>query len=698
MFYSHEILSSTQYGVATIWLVATVGKGNQKRLTKKAIQEVNVPKACEKILDPGAPLALRLQGNLLYGVSRVFEQQCAYVLTDAEKTQSDMVTFFRIIQTSETDPRAGKTKRQNIILQDDPAFDPFTSLPNLNLLQWDKDFVLFPSQGSSSKFSQMTPLATAGSQGSFSPRHRSALINLELPPSSQSAASCRLPSDFGRLSPLFGKSIHHPDSMAEFQPLAGDEFPSISGIGFEFDAEGNLVSILDQETEPEPELPPLPSATNATSSLGLQQVMKDDQVLILGEEENLIDFEDQLLQGTNDVPPNASIQQPSEAQPQVAEQTEAGTNRVSAKMARSRRINPHAVLDERIQISSRELRDWTENYVANAESLRQQQRKTITTLGQARKNAMALIYDYGVARVGAYHQTEGLIHPLAADFSGISLKARLQGKEPDEIEQLEPVKRGRRRKSDEAFEDEHGADERTAKQRVIEEVELGRGGNHDEAHIMFDDNSVPEIGMDAPPPMEDHHSSSAMPWSRPGSAVPGSSVRGSAQKPRTAPSPLFGRGSALNAIDRHSDPAEPLFGMDDFGSHDSSFQLGGPVGPLDYDRDNATQFSTQGLDVTSQDFLGYVAEQAAKTGVVYGRDKKHRRWIEFEELAEPTTHPRAVAAQAFLHVLSLASKNVISVHQEGVAAMQPFGALHIGINASVDKMFDTQMESEDELA
>lgn len=91
-------------------LVATVGKGTQKRLTKKAIQEVNVPKACEKILDPGAPLALRLQGNLLYGVSRVFEQQCAYVLTDAEKTQSDMVTFFRIIQTSETDPRAGKTK------------------------------------------------------------------------------------------------------------------------------------------------------------------------------------------------------------------------------------------------------------------------------------------------------------------------------------------------------------------------------------------------------------------------------------------------------------------------------------------------------------------------------------------------------------------------------------------------------------
>lgn len=96
-----------------------MGKGTHKRLTKKAILDVNVPKACEKILDPGAPLALRLQGNLLYGVSRVFEQQCAYVLTDAEKTQSDMVTFFRIISTSETDSRAGKTKYVHRILHNE---------------------------------------------------------------------------------------------------------------------------------------------------------------------------------------------------------------------------------------------------------------------------------------------------------------------------------------------------------------------------------------------------------------------------------------------------------------------------------------------------------------------------------------------------------------------------------------------------
>ncbi|KAL7963869.1 Rec8 like domain-containing protein [Trichoderma compactum] len=695
---SYVVLNSTQYGVATIWLVATVGKGTQKRVTKKAIQEVNVPKACEKILDPGAPLALRLQGNLLYGVSRVFAQQCSYVLTDAEKTQSDMVTFFRIIQTSETDPRAGKTKRHNIVLEDDPGFDPLAALPNLDLLRWDRDLVLLPSQGSASKFSQMTPLGTI-SQGSSSPRHPSAIINLQLPPSSQSAATCRIPSDFGNLSPLFGRSIHHADSMSEFQPFGDDEFPSISGIGFDFDAEGNLISILDQE----PELPPLPVQVQASPvvGLGLQRITKEARRIIMGEEDDLLDFGEEQLPGREVVPTVESIQQAEEAQRQVAETATAESGQASTKMARSRRTNLHTMVDTRITLHRQEIKDWDPNYAANMACVLRQQQKSTTTKGQAKKNAMALLYDYGIAHVGAYENAAGLVHPLAADFVGISLKARLQGQEPDEIEQSEPKKRGRRRKSDEAFEDEQNSKERNTKQRVDEEVELGRGENrdtNDNAYIIFDDHSIPEIGMDAAPPMEDRHSSSLMPWSRPGSAVPGSSVRGSAQKSKVTPSPLFNRGSALGTIDRHSDPAEPLFGMDDFGSHDSSFQLGGPVGPLDFDHDN-TQVSTQGLDVTSQNFLGYVTEQAAKTGVIPDRDPKGRRWIEFEELAQTGTHSKAVAAQAFLHVLSLATRKIITVHQDGAAAMEPFGTIRIGINAALsDEIHDAEMESDDELA
>ncbi|KAM0816624.1 putative Rad21/Rec8-like protein N-terminal domain-containing protein [Seiridium cardinale] len=105
MFYSHEILNSRQYGVATIWLVATIGnKFNVKRVGKKAIQEVDVTRACEKIIEPGAPIALRLQGSLLYGVSKVYEQKCHYMLTDVQKIQGHMMTFLRQFGANQLDP------------------------------------------------------------------------------------------------------------------------------------------------------------------------------------------------------------------------------------------------------------------------------------------------------------------------------------------------------------------------------------------------------------------------------------------------------------------------------------------------------------------------------------------------------------------------------------------------------------------
>lgn len=47
-------------------LVATLGpKSNLKKVNRKAILDVDVPKACETILTPEAPMALRLQSNLL---------------------------------------------------------------------------------------------------------------------------------------------------------------------------------------------------------------------------------------------------------------------------------------------------------------------------------------------------------------------------------------------------------------------------------------------------------------------------------------------------------------------------------------------------------------------------------------------------------------------------------------------------------
>ena len=48
-------------------LVATLGsQTSSKKISRKSIQDVNVHQACQTIQSTQAPLALRLQGNLLY--------------------------------------------------------------------------------------------------------------------------------------------------------------------------------------------------------------------------------------------------------------------------------------------------------------------------------------------------------------------------------------------------------------------------------------------------------------------------------------------------------------------------------------------------------------------------------------------------------------------------------------------------------
>jgi meiotic recombination protein REC8, fungi type len=48
-------------------LVATLGsKSGLRRINRQTIQGVNIEKACATVSEPAAPLALRLQSNLLY--------------------------------------------------------------------------------------------------------------------------------------------------------------------------------------------------------------------------------------------------------------------------------------------------------------------------------------------------------------------------------------------------------------------------------------------------------------------------------------------------------------------------------------------------------------------------------------------------------------------------------------------------------
>lgn len=80
-----QVLTSREGGIATVWyvltlpikpesqhsadidrLVATLGsRSSSRKITRKAILEVDVPKTCSIIIQPEAPMALRLQSNLL---------------------------------------------------------------------------------------------------------------------------------------------------------------------------------------------------------------------------------------------------------------------------------------------------------------------------------------------------------------------------------------------------------------------------------------------------------------------------------------------------------------------------------------------------------------------------------------------------------------------------------------------------------
>jgi len=45
-----------------------------------------------------------------YGISRVYSQQCGYVLADAQTAQSNIRALLKIVRTAQLDPEAGKAR------------------------------------------------------------------------------------------------------------------------------------------------------------------------------------------------------------------------------------------------------------------------------------------------------------------------------------------------------------------------------------------------------------------------------------------------------------------------------------------------------------------------------------------------------------------------------------------------------------
>jgi meiotic recombination protein REC8 len=578
------------------------------------------------------------------------------------------------------------------MLEDDPEFD---LNPNLPTFHFDDDGNLVipqSSQASRKTSSQLSPLQP---DGSFSSSNRSILGGFDL---SQSPFGGIIPEPFGAgtMTPAKEDDLLMPFGDEERELQALDDW------GFEIDADGNIIPAME-----EPQLPRLPQPEEQEGAGLVQQdefIHFDDQGdVIMGGGGNVFPS-DPPLPVRQEQAQEQEHQQNQEEQEVVVED-EASSGQAPVRVHRKRR-RPILAPDDQTKITRQELKSWSTNYLANAEQASQP--RNGVTAAEARRNAFNLVFGRGIAGVGFPTGVPGLPHPLAPHFAGEGLQARLLGiiithPEGEDIE----APRGRRRSALEALDLEQDDAERRVRRRLSHDDDEEKE-NSQHAQPQLDDAALPPLPGDDDqlPPVEVGRRAASVlpdipsdvPWNRPSSQIPSSSIKGGSKPPsrHVSASPLHGRGSLLipgPEIERFSDDAQHL-GSDDGGFvplhsgpaagsslHSDPFLPGGG------DTQSTSQMMRTALDREGRNFLDYVESVARDKGVPSSssdqQDNKNRQqWVEFQALFEPEDQKRAVVAQAFYHVLSLATKNVLRVRQDGQGGNVAFGTIRLGVELS----------------
>lgn len=177
------------------------------------------------------------------------------------------------------------------------------------------------------------------------------------------------------------------------------------------------------------------------------------------------------------------------------------------------------------------------------------------------------------------------------------------------------------------------------------------------------------------------------PGSLPGTAVmPGSLDRRASRI--TSASPLTGRGlQRLGSLEfpQHDDDDDFLGGRT-ISSLADDFQLYGPAAGVSTQTAAESQWIQATLDRESSNFLDFVKDKVtAKLPILPEEEdelsggSRPRPVVFFEELLPPAQHTKIVAAQAFHHVLALATRGLINVQQEQVI----YGPIELGLATGV---------------
>ncbi|OJD21356.1 hypothetical protein ACJ73_07305 [Blastomyces percursus] len=97
MFYSETLLSKTG-PLARVWLSANL----ERKLTKSHILQSDIESSVSAIVDQGqAPMALRLSGQLLLGVVRIYSRKTRYLLDDCNEALMKIKMAFRLTNNND---------------------------------------------------------------------------------------------------------------------------------------------------------------------------------------------------------------------------------------------------------------------------------------------------------------------------------------------------------------------------------------------------------------------------------------------------------------------------------------------------------------------------------------------------------------------------------------------------------------------
>ncbi|KAL5051133.1 hypothetical protein BDW71DRAFT_194209 [Aspergillus fruticulosus] len=651
MFYSHEILTSPEHGVATVWLVATLGaRSISRRLNRQTIQNVDVPKACNVIIDPAAPMALRLQSNLLYGVSRVYSQQCGYALLDVQAMHDRMRQTLRSVPAGGLDPSAGKARPDQLVLPYDPSFLPENNLPGLGL--------------DLSKLNRLLE-TDASQQSSVSMPQTPDLSQSAL--SSSSIPGLNIPSDENILRDMVGFSSEADAASfaqggADFGKMLAASLNDEGGVllqpDFEFDEDGNIVELgvrNQNELRTRPASEPLLIDEEIEMAITNEPARPVRPVVFFG--------------GGADAP---------------RDPVETETHEATAPQ----RQRAPKILASDIQTALRnvELAAMNDDYMHNmAVAARHKRQNRVPT--QAKKNAAYWVFGLGIGSVGTGVGSSRVIHPLHS-FSGDKL-----------YETLVPHKR--------PLEDDSEAEKRRVRAR--EDDEQGRMDTVGDNNLWNEDV---ELGRHQSPPLHDDNSSQ-MPWnitasvqsSRHGAPAAnifggfgsvsdlssrgmpesvasfgrapsvGPSGLGRARNRLTSASPLAGRGfpydfDNLSLPGHRDDDLDKLEGFD-LGNYLDDNVMGesnsnaDAAGLSHRSQELQNSLTESVMDQEGLNFLDFLALkiESQKPGEESAEEASATE-ITFSTLLPPQKTSAAVATQGLMHILALATKGFLRVRQD----------------------------------